>query len=260
MNLLFISDIVGNPGRRIITGSLDRLIDKFKADFVIVDGENASGGAGITVEIAESLLNKRIDVITLGNHAWKHKEIIDYIKKENRLIRPANLPDSTPGKPYFIKEVNNIRVAVFTLLGRIFMNDIIIPYCPFETAQKIIDGIKDKADVIIAEIHAEATSEKIAMGYFLDSKVSAVIGTHTHVQTADNRILSGKTAYITDAGMTGPLESVIGVDKDIIIKKFLTQMPARFEVAKGDAKLEGVIIRNVENNELRSIERVFELE
>ncbi len=253
MNLLFIGDIMGRTGRRVVKEKLPDIIAGNNIDFVIANGENSAGGTGITEKVYEELLGYDIDVITLGNHAWAKKEILAFIDKADRLVRPANYPDSTPGNPYIIIEKCGINIAVINLCGRIYMDCI---ECPFKTIESIILNIKNKAEIIILDFHGEATSEKVAMGWFLDGKVTAVLGTHTHVQTADERILPGGTAYITDVGMTGPKNSVLGVKKDIIIKKFLTGLPAKFVVEDDEGQFNGVVLSLNGNLEVKSIIRV----
>lgn len=260
MNILFIADIVGKPGRRIVAAKIDKIKRDYRIDFVIANGENSAGGFGITPPVARELFGYGIDAITTGNHVWNKKEILDYIKEEPRLLRPFNLPAGLPGNTIYYKEIKGIKVALFSLLGRVFMGSCMMADCPFAASSQMLEESKRKSDVILVEIHAEATSEKLALGYFLDGKVSAVVGSHTHISTTDARILPGGTAYVTDIGMTGPVDSVIGVDKDIIINKFLTQIPVKFEVARGQAQLEGVIIKDVENKERRSMERIAEVE
>ncbi len=240
IRLLMIGDIVGRPGRRAVKENLPGLVQEQKIDFVIANGENAAGGNGITREITRELFTYGIDVITMGNHVWNKREVINFIENESRLIRPANYPPGTPGKGYGIYNTkNNVKIGVFNLSGRIFMPDL---DCPFRSAATILPLLKEECKIILLDFHAEATSEKIALAYYLDNDISAFCGTHTHVQTADERILPGGTAYITDVGMTGPYESVIGVKKELVIEKFLTQMPKRFEVAAGTYQFNAVRI------------------
>jgi len=240
MKILFIGDIVGRPGRDCLFLRYQKIKDKFGISFSIVNVENAAGGFGITPKIADSFLSLGIDVMTSGNHIWDKKEIIEYIKIENRLLRPANYPSDVPGRGGCIaKTANGLKVGVLNLCGRVFMDSV---DCPFRIAESEIAKLKNKTNILIVDFHAEATSEKIAMGWFLNGKVSAVIGTHTHVRTCDAQILSKGTAYITDVGMTGPFDSVIGIEKEIIIERFLSQMPKRFVPAKGDIRLSAVII------------------
>jgi len=231
MKVLVIGDIMGEPGRRAVARAIPRLIAQRKIDVVIGNGENVAGGFGITPELAEELLEMGLAVITTGNHAWDKKEILDYFPREPRLLRPANYPAGVPGHgSYVIETSSGERLAVLHLMGRVYMPTL---DCPFQVARKELAGLKNRAAAIIVDMHAEATSEKMAMGHYLDGEVTAVVGSHTHVQTADEQILPKGTAYMTDIGMTGPLHSVIGVKKELAIEKFLTGMPRRFEVAAG---------------------------
>ena len=231
MKVLVIGDIMGEPGRRAVARAIPRLIAQRKIDVVIGNGENVAGGFGITPELAEELLEMGLAVITTGNHAWDKKEILDYFPREPRLLRPANYPAGVPGHgSYVIETSSGERLAVLHLMGRVYMPTL---DCPFQVARKELAGLKNRAAPIIVDMHAEATSEKMAMGHYLDGEVTAVVGSHTHVQTADEQILPKGTAYMTDIGMTGPLHSVIGVKKELAIEKFLTGMPRRFEVAAG---------------------------
>ncbi len=242
MKVIFLGDIIGKPGRNALARKLDILIRENEADMIIVNGENAAGGIGISPGTCDSLFEMGVDMVTSGNHIFKKKEIIDYLDLEPRLLKPANYPPGTPGKGYYIFEVEKLgglKVAVINICGRVFVENL---DCPFRTIDRILEYIKEKTPVIIVDIHAEVTSEKVAMGWFLDGRVSAVIGTHTHIQTADERVLPGGTAYITDVGMVGPRDSVIGVKKENIIKRFLTQMPQQFTVAKEDVWINGVVI------------------
>lgn len=240
MRILFIGDIVGKPGRRAVHELLPELISSYQIDFVIANGENAAAGFGITREIVEDLFDARIDVLTMGNHVWDKKEILDFIADYESLIRPANYPGSALGRGSVVMpSIKGYHVGVINLMGRVFMHPL---ECPFRTAEQEIEKIRKRTKIILVDMHAEATSEKIAMGWFLDGKVTAVVGTHTHVQTADDRVLPGGTAYITDVGMTGPFDSVIGTRKEIVLERFLTQIPNKFEVAKGDVRLQAVLI------------------
>ena len=240
MKILFIGDIVGKAGRKAVANLLPEISDKYQLDLIIANGENAAGGFGLTPSICEELLDNNINLITSGNHIWKHKEIIEYLENNGCLLRPANYPQGAPGKgSTIIRTRQGDEVGVINLLGRIFMDSL---DCPFQTAKTEINKLKDRTKVILVDFHAEATSEKAALGWFLDGEVSAVIGTHTHVQTADEMILQKNTAFITDAGMTGPVNSVIGIKKEAAIKKFLTQMPQKFDVAKKKIQLQGVLI------------------
>lgn len=241
MNVLIVGDIVGRTGRRVVKEVMRSYRKKYQADFVIANGENAAGGNGITREIADELFEEGIDFITMGNHTWDKKEILQFIEHEPYLIRPANYPPDTPGKgSAVIKLENRHKIGVINLSGRVFMTPL---DCPFRTAEALVKTIAKETPNIIIDFHGEATSEKIAFAWYMDGKVSAVIGTHTHVQTADERILPQGTGYITDVGMTGPQNSVLGVRTDLVIQKFLTQMPVRFEVAEGTAQLNGLFLR-----------------
>ena len=239
MRVLFIGDIVGKPGRQTVARLLPVLREEYRPDFVIANGENAAGGMGITRDTAREILNAGVDAITLGNHVWRKKDIYPYLDQDARIIRPANYPDGCPGRGWSVFKLDGGTVGVVNLCGRIFME------CldnPFPAADSIVETLAALTDVIIVDFHAEATSEKTAFAWYMDGRVAAVIGTHTHVQTADERVLPNGTAYITDVGMTGPADSVIGVRKELIIAKFLTLMPAKFEIAENQTFLSAVII------------------
>jgi hypothetical protein len=239
MKVLFIGDIVGKPGRRAVRNLLPGIINRFKTDLVIANGENAAGGFGITEKVADELFGYGISVLTSGNHIWDKKEALGLLDKEDRIIRPLNYPPGVPGRGSLIYRHNGLNIAVLNASGRVFMPPL---DCPFRRTDEELEMIGNEARVILIDFHAEATSEKIAFGHYLDGRVSAVIGSHTHVQTADEQVLPGGTAYITDVGMTGPAYSVIGVDKDQIIDKFLRQIPRKYNTAKGRSILSGVII------------------
>lgn len=240
VKLLFIGDIVGKPGRQALSFELHRLIDRHMVDLVIANGENAAGGFGLTEETARDLFGCGIHLLTSGNHIWDKKDALGFIQREKKLVRPANYPEGTPGQgSAVVKTAGGVKVAVLNLEGRVFMNNL---DCPFRVADREIERLKQETPIIFVDFHAEATSEKAALGFYLDGRVSAVIGTHTHVQTADERILPGGTAYMTDAGMCGAFDSVIGVRKEEAIGRFLTQLPAKFEVAKKDIRLNAVAI------------------
>ena len=241
MKLLFLGDIVGRPGRDLIRRHVRALASRHQADLVIANGENAAGGVGITRENMIEILSAGVDVITTGNHVWDKRETLEFIDSDPRLVRPANYPQGTPGAGSYVATANNgIRVGVINVMGRVFMNAI---DDPFRTAQLEVARVRgDGAQVIFVDMHAETTSEKLAMCYYLDGQVAAVIGTHTHVQTADERILPGGTACLTDVGMTGPHDGVIGMDKDAVIARFVTGLPSRFETASGDPRMNGVVI------------------
>jgi 2',3'-cyclic-nucleotide 2'-phosphodiesterase len=240
MKVLFIGDVVGKPGRRAVRELLPRIVNDREIDFVVANCENAASGFGVTREIVEELFDDRIDVLTSGNHIWDKKEVLDYIGEYEALLRPANYPPEVPGHGSIIMpHPSGVYVGVINLMGRVFMQPL---ECPFRKAIEEVERLRKKTKIIIVDIHAEATSEKIALGWHLDGRVSAVLGTHTHVQTADDRILPCGTAYLTDAGMTGAFDSVIGIKKDLILDRFMTQLPNKFEVAKGDVRLQGVIL------------------
>jgi hypothetical protein len=240
MKVLFIGDIVGKTGRNATKALLPAIVNRYKIDLVIANGENAAGGFGITDKLASEIFSHGVHVITTGNHVWDKKEFIPQISKENRVLRPVNYPPGVPGYGSLLYSLNNgIKVGVINISGRVFMSHI---DCPFRTGKDEVEKLRSTTKMIIIDFHAEATSEKIAFGYYMDGKVSAVIGTHTHVQTADEKILPGGTAYITDVGMTGPYDSVIGIEKEQIIERFLTNMPMRFETAKGEGIFSAVVI------------------
>lgn len=258
MRILIIGDIFGRSGRKAVSETLQTIRHELRLDMIIANGENAAGGNGITPEIAKELFNYGIDVLTMGNHVWDKKDIIPFIDKENRILRPANYPVGTPGKGVGIYNINGIDVAVMNLSGRVYLQNL---ECPFRQAAELLSKLKERVKIIVVDFHAEATSEKVALGWFLDGKVSAVVGTHTHVQTADERILPEGTAYITDIGMTGPQNSVIGVKSDIVLQKFITQMPVRFEAADGPYQFNGVVIEVEENSgKAINIDRIFNIE
>ena len=255
MKILFIGDIIGSPGRMAVRELLPGLVSKKKIDFVIANCENVAAGFGVTKKVVEELFKYNIDVLTSGNHIWNKREVLEFIGDCERLLRPANYPSACPGAgSVLVPTKNGETVGVLNLAGRIFMQPI---DCPFVTAKKHIAKLREKTKVIVVDMHAEATSEKKALGWYLDGEVSAVLGTHTHVQTADDEILPQGTAYISDAGMTGPFDSVIGIDKEIIIERFLTQMPNKFDLAKDDIRLQGVVMDiDAESGKAKSIERI----
>ena len=240
MRILFIGDIVGRPGRELIRQGLAGLVDYHSIDLVIANAENAAAGFGITREIGDQLLDWGVDVMTSGNHIWDKKEALDYIGAESRLLRPANYPAGAPGNgSYLARSKEGQTVGVINVMGRVFMP---LLDDPFAIVLKEIDALKARARIIFVDFHAEATSEKIAMGWHLDGKVTAVVGTHTHVQTADERVLPKGTAYLTDVGMTGPHDSVIGVEIQAALGKFVTGLPARFDTATENPRLNAVVI------------------
>jgi metallophosphoesterase (TIGR00282 family) len=240
LRLLFLGDIVGRPGRELVRKGLQGLVERHEVDLVIANAENAAAGRGITREIGDALLAAGVDVMTSGNHIWAQRETADYIGAEPRLLRPANFPAGVPGNgTYLARTARGRPVGVINVMGRVFMQEL---DNPFARVLEEIDALGARTRVILVDFHAEATSEKIAMGWHLDGKVTAVIGTHTHVQTADEQILPGGTAYLTDAGMTGPHDGVIGVEKNAVIGKFRLGMPVRMETASGNPRLNGILI------------------
>ena len=240
MQILFIGDIVGRPGRRAVRELLPGLVKEHSVDLVIANAENAAAGFGITRDTVDELLECGIHLFTTGNHVWDKKEAQGFIDDYPNLLRPANYAEGCPGIGHaVVKTAAGIPVAVVNLAGRVFMHP---ADCPFRVAKGLLAGLRRQTPVVIVDIHAEATSEKQALGWFLDGEVSAVLGTHTHVQTSDETILPGGTAYMSDVGMTGPHNSVIGIEKEMIIDRFLTGMPCRFEVARGDVRLQGVVV------------------
>ena len=257
MRILFIGDIVGEPGRRAIKELVPKIVKREKIDFVIANGENTAGGSGITPMIVDELLGYGVDVITSGDHIWKRKEILDRIAEDARILRPANYPTEAPGfGATVVTSRSGVEVGVINLIGRVFMQAV---ECPFKTVKAEVDKMKSKTRIIVVDMHAEATSEKVALGWFLDGTVSAIIGTHTHIQTADEKILPEGTAFLTDAGMTGPYDSVIGRKKEQILNRFITQMPTKFEMAENDVQLHGAIIDiDEKTGRAESIKRVQE--
>ncbi|MCK4501984.1 MAG: TIGR00282 family metallophosphoesterase, partial [Desulfuromonadales bacterium] len=240
MKLLFIGDIVGRAGRKALVDHLDRLIDRHFVDLVVANGENGAAGYGLTSSVLQELFNAGVDVVTTGNHIWDKKEIMPILDRESRLLRPANYPPGLPGRGSGIYETAaGIKVGIMNLEGRVFMKNL---DCPFRAADELLEEMKQVTPIVMVDFHAEATSEKEAMGYYLDGRVSAVIGTHTHVQTADEQILAGGTGYLTDVGMTGSRDAIIGNQKKNALDRFLLQLPVRLEVAKKDPLLCGVLL------------------
>jgi metallophosphoesterase (TIGR00282 family) len=235
LRILAIGDIIGKPGRRAVKEILPGLCDEHNIDLIIGNGENAAGGLGLTPGTAEELFDSGIDVITTGNHIWAYNEIIPYLDSELAILRPLNYPPMNPGRGYLLK--NN--VLIINLLGRVFMGHV---DCPFRAIDQLLTESEHKSIPIIVDFHAEATSEKVAMGRYLDGRVSAVLGTHTHVGTTDAHILPGGTAYVTDIGMVGPIDSVIGDDPDSVISRFLTQIPSRLSVGKGKVNFDAILV------------------
>jgi metallophosphoesterase (TIGR00282 family) len=240
MRILFVGDIVGKPGRQAVGGLLKKLVHDYGVEFTIANGENAAGGMGMTPAIAVEMLDQGVDLLTSGNHIWAKKEIFPFLDKESRILRPANYPPHVPGRGAGVFQTKSgEKIGVINLEGRVFMKHL---DCPFRIGEKEIEILRKETQIIVVDFHAEATSEKVAMGWFLDGKVTAVLGTHTHVQTSDEKILDGGTAYITDVGMTGPLDSVIGIRKQVAVNRLLTQIPWKFDVATDEVELQGVIV------------------
>lgn len=257
MKILFLGDICAQPGRQVVIDNIDRLREKYEADFVIANGENAAGGFGLTAKIATELLAK-IDCLTLGDHFLDRKELAPFLEMENRIVRPLNFPPGVPGRGYQIFSLNGKKIAVINLLGRVFLRPV---DCPFQRVREILLPIREKTKLIIVDFHAEATAEKVAMGWFLDGEVSAVIGTHTHIPTADERILPKGTAYITDIGMCGALDSVLGMKIEISLKRILTGVSHRLEPASNNIKISGVYLMIDETSgRANSIKRIKEPE
>ncbi len=254
MRILFIGDIVGAPGRQIVQDRLADIVAQRQIDLVIANGENSASGFGITPRLADELLGLGIEVLTGGNHSWDRKEILEYLPHQPRLLRPGNFPEGTPGTGTYVGLAKNgVKFAILNLQGRVFMTPI---DDPFRKADAELARLPADVAFVLVDMHAETTSEKVAMGWYLDGRVTAVVGTHTHVATADEHVLPQGTAYITDVGMTGPHGGVIGMDKDGIIKKFLDALPARFEVASGDVQMNCVLIETDDDGERNSAGRV----
>lgn len=253
MKVAFFGDVVGKIGRTALEAGIDKVRAE-GADFIIVNGENAAGGIGITPETAKQIKDLGAHVITTGNHVWSKREMAEKISEMDGIIRPANYPPGVPGRGYVVVRSNSYALAVVNLQGRVFMggND-----CPFRKADEIIGSISSEADAILVDFHAEATSEKVALGLYLDGRAGAVVGTHTHIQTADERVLPNGTAYITDVGMCGPLDSVIGMASETVIPRFLNGMPTKFEVGNGSPMINGVVIEiDHSTGRARSIDRI----
>ncbi len=258
MKILFLGDVVGRPGRRALSEHLPELKTLYSVDFVVANCENASGGLGVMPEAVVQLLESGVDVLTSGNHVWAKKQLYPVLDTEPRLLRPQNYPEGVPGRGVGVYETaGGEKIGVMNLLGRIFMEPV---ESPFVWAERCLEDLAAaECDTILVDFHAEATSEKIALGWFLDGRVSAVIGTHTHVQTSDARLLEKGTAYLTDAGMCGPRDSVLGLAREPILKRFLLQTPQRFEVAKGPVQLNGALIETDNRGRALSIELVQQL-
>jgi 2',3'-cyclic-nucleotide 2'-phosphodiesterase len=251
---LFIGDVVGSPGRRGLAQAMPGLRDHHSPDLVIVNGENSAGGLGITEKTAEEMFAAGADVITTGNHVYKHREVYEYLDRSERVIRPANYPVGNPGRGHTVVEAAGQRVGVINLSGAVQLR---VARSPFAEIDAVLERLKGDADVVIVDFHAEVTSEKVAMGWHLDGRVAALFGTHTHVPTADGRVLPGGTAYLTDAGMTGSRAGVIGVKRDQALESFLTQMPVRFETAEDDVWVMGAVVEIGPNGLAEGIEQVL---
>jgi metallophosphoesterase (TIGR00282 family) len=236
MKVLFLGDIVGSPARQFLLERLSKVKQQMGYDFVVANGENSAAGSSFTLESAREIFNSGVDVVTSGDHVFKKKEAKDVLAAMD-VLRPLNWSEFAPGRGYLIKEKNGLKIGVINLVGRVFMQPV---DCPFNAVRKIIDDVKRQARIVIVDMHAEATSEKLAMGHYLSGKVSAVLGTHTHIPTADERIIDNYTAYITDVGMTGSCDSILGREKQNIIDKFVTNIPIKFELATGDVRMQGV--------------------
>ncbi|HEX7184589.1 MAG TPA: TIGR00282 family metallophosphoesterase [Thermoanaerobaculia bacterium] len=256
MRLLFVGDVIGKPGRRALHNQLPRLVDRLCADYVVVNVENSAGGFGVTPEVMAEIEDLPIDCFTTGNHVWDKKEGVELLDRQPNLLRPANYPEGNAGHGLHVGETpGGVPVAVINLEGRVFMSSV---DSPFLVADRLLKQLEPRVKVVFVDFHAEATSEKQAMGFYLDGRVSAVVGTHTHVPTGDERILPKGTAFLTDAGMTGPYESIIGMRADKVLKRFLLQTPSAFEVAKRDVRLAAVLIDVDESTgKARGIERLL---
>ena len=252
--VLFIGDVVGEPGRKALESTLPILIEQHAPDLVVTNGENVAGGLGITERTARKLHDAGTDVITTGNHVYRHAEVYDYLNNSERIVRPANYLESNPGRGYLVHEKDGVRWGIVNLSGQVFVH---AAHSPFHVADKILSKLEGKADYVIVDFHAEATSEKVALGWYLDGRALAVFGTHTHVPTADARVLPKGTAYISDVGMTGPRGGVIGVKRDQIIQRFVTQMPVRFETAEEDPWVMGCLVTSDRPGLARSIEQIL---
>jgi metallophosphoesterase (TIGR00282 family) len=254
MRILFVADVVGGPGRRAIESRLASLREELDVQFCVVNGENVADGVGITPKLADRLLAAGANVITLGNHVWRRQEIVPYLNGATRVIRPANLMSDAPGRGLCVAPASDgTPVGVINVLGHLFLD---VPHTPWDVIDRLVDEARRETHVIVVDLHAEATSEKVAMARWLDGRVTAVIGTHTHVQTNDARVLPGGTAALSDAGMTGPHDSVIGVQADLAIKRMRTGLPVRFETASQDVRIEGALVECDESGRARSIETV----
>jgi metallophosphoesterase (TIGR00282 family) len=255
MKLLFVGDVVGGLGRRTLAALLPRIVERHAPDFVVVNGENAAGGIGITQKTARELLDLGVDAITLGNHAFRHRDVYGFLDDDERIVRPSNYPRSAPGRGHTVVERDGARLAVVNLSGTVFIE---AARSPFAEVDAILSDLRGRADHVLVDFHAEATSEKVAMGWHLDGRVTACVGTHTHVPTADARVLPGGTAYCTDVGMTGPRGGVIGVRREQALQRFLTMVPAKFETSDEDPWLNAVLVEAGADGRATSIEQLLE--
>lgn len=254
MRLLFIGDVVGGVGRRAVTALLPGLVEHHRPDFVIANGENAAGGVGITERTARDMFDAGVHAVTLGNHAYRHREAYDFLDRETRVVRPANYARGNPGRGHTILDGDGGRLGVLNLSGSVFLET---ARSPFAEADAALAELRGRVDHVLVDFHAEVTSEKVAMGWYLDGRATACVGTHTHVPTADARVLPGGTAYITDVGMTGPRGGVIGVEREQAVERFLTMMPVKFETSEEDPWLNAVVIDAAPDGRARSIEQVL---
>ncbi len=254
MRLLFVGDVVGGPGRRTLGSLLPGLRDRHELDFVVVNGENAAGGVGITERVARGLFELGVDAITLGNHAYRHTDVYGFLDREQRIVRPANYPKGNPGRGHTVIERDGLALGVANLSGTFHLD---AARGPFSEIDAVLGELRDRVDHVLVDFHAEATSEKVAMGWHLDGRVTACVGTHTHVPTADARVLPGGTAYVTDVGMTGARGGVIGVKRELALERFITQMPVKFETSEEDPWLNAVIVVAEPDGRARSIEQIL---
>ena len=257
MKSLLIGDVVGRSGREALRNLIPTLKKKYNIDFTIANCENAAGGSGLTPKVVKEILDSGVDVITSGDHIWRKKEVLQIISRENRLLRPVNYPVGAPGSGFCVYKCGKIKIGVINVVGRVFINCL---EDPFLTAKKAVDEIKKETPNIFVDIHAEATSEKLALGFFLDGEITAICGTHTHIQTADERLLPKGTAYITDLGMTGPFDSVLGRRPEQIVERFITGLPTKFEIATDNVQLQGAVVEfNSKTGKASSVVRIAEL-
>jgi 2',3'-cyclic-nucleotide 2'-phosphodiesterase len=254
MKLIFVGDVVAGIGRRALADLLPGMRERHRPDFVVVNGENAAGGVGITSKTARELFALGADAITLGNHAYRHREVYEYLDSEPRIVRPANYPKGSPGRGHTVIEANGTRLGVINLSGQLFLDAV---RSPFAEADALLAELRGRADAVLVDMHAEATSEKVAMGWHLDGRALACVGTHTHVATADARVLPGGTAYVTDVGMTGPRGGVIGVKREQALERFLTLTQVRFETSGEDPWLNGVVVEGDSEGRATSIEQLL---